>query len=143
MLAWPLGCRSAESVKNSADVLQGVFAIDLTLEEIRSLRALQPRPYREQRHNGMYSIPTLQEYIRLAQSYSRAVGIYPETKHAMWHDSQGLSCMQGSNMTAMLLQVRVKAWQKMHSAAAEALLVRIRSLADVDSVCNAGSPIAS
>lgn len=87
-------------------MLQGIFAIDLTLKEIKALRALQPRPYRNQSHNGLYAIPTLQEYIALAQSSSRQpVGIYPETKHPTWHDSQQLACMRGSNMTALVLQV--------------------------------------
>lgn len=49
---------------------------------------------RDQSHNGKYQIPTLQEVIDLAKSESmrlgRAIGIYPETKHSLFHSALGL-----------------------------------------------------
>ncbi|MEM6448897.1 MAG: glycerophosphodiester phosphodiesterase family protein [Cyanobacteria bacterium P01_D01_bin.105] len=71
------------------------FAEDFTLEEIKQLRAVQPRPYRNQAFNGEFEIPTFQEVIELVQEVSaavgREVGIYPETKHPTFFDEQGLS----------------------------------------------------
>ena len=70
------------------------------------MRALQSSQYRNQSHKGLYSIPTLQEYIAVAQSSARQpMGIYPETKHPTWHDAQQLTCMKGTNMTALVLEV--------------------------------------
>jgi len=65
------------------------FASDFTLAEIKTLRAIQPRPGRPQEYNGLYEIPTLDEVIALAQAQSaatgRTIGIYPEVKHSTFH----------------------------------------------------------
>ena len=45
----------------------GVFANDLTLAELKTLRARQPLPERDQSFNGLYPVPTLEEYIALAK----------------------------------------------------------------------------
>jgi glycerophosphoryl diester phosphodiesterase len=70
------------------------FASDFTLAEIKQLRARQSMEERDQTHNGKYAIPTLQEVIDLAKAESarrgRTVGIYPETKHPMFHSALGL-----------------------------------------------------
>lgn len=67
----------------------GYFASDFTLAEIKSLRARQPYPSRPQQFNGLYSIPTLEEIIELAQQESqkrkRPICIYPEIKHSTFH----------------------------------------------------------
>jgi glycerophosphoryl diester phosphodiesterase len=72
----------------------GFFACDFTLAEIKTLRAVQPMPDRDQSHNGRYAIPTLDEIIALVKRKSaekgRTIGIYPETKHSAWHRSIGL-----------------------------------------------------
>jgi len=72
----------------------GWFAEDFTLAEIKTLRAVQPLAFRDQSHNGLYAIPTLQEVIDLARSESaragRIVGIYPETKHPSYFRAIGL-----------------------------------------------------
>ena len=72
----------------------GWFANDFTLAEIKTLRAVQPLAFRDQSHNGLYEIPTLQEVIDLARSESartgRVVGIYPETKHPSYFRAIGL-----------------------------------------------------
>ena len=72
----------------------GWFTVDFTLEELRTLRAVQPRPGRSKEFDGLFQIPTLEEIIALARSASaaggRTIGIYPETKHPTWHCEQGL-----------------------------------------------------
>lgn len=73
----------------------GWFAEDFTLEEIKTLRAIERLPFRNPFFNGEFEIPTLQEVIDLAKLKSaetgRTIGIYPETKHPTYHDSIGLS----------------------------------------------------
>lgn len=74
--------------------VEGFFAGDFTLAEIKQLRAVQPRAYRPQEHNGKYEIPTFDEIIQLAKDKSaekgRVIGIYPETKHPTYHTDLGL-----------------------------------------------------
>lgn len=69
--------------------LTGWFTIDFTLDELKTLRAIQPRPDRSKEFDGIFEIPTFDEIIELAQRESRhlnrTVGIYPETKHPTWH----------------------------------------------------------
>ncbi len=71
------------------------FAEDFTLEEIKQLRAVQPRDFRDQSFNGEFEIPTFKEVIELVQEVEAEtgvkVGIYPETKHPTFFDEQGLS----------------------------------------------------
>ncbi|MDO4906134.1 MAG: glycerophosphodiester phosphodiesterase [Lautropia sp.] len=73
---------------------EGWFASDFTLEEIKTLRAVQPLAERDQKHNGQHQIPTLQEVIELAQTQGKAsgrtIGIYPETKHPTYHRNLNL-----------------------------------------------------
>jgi len=73
----------------------GWFVEDFTLAEIKTLRAIERLPFRNQAYNGQFEIPTLQEIIDLAKQKSietgRTIGIYPETKHPTYHDSIGLS----------------------------------------------------
>ena len=72
----------------------GFFSEDFTLAEIKSLRAKERLPFRNQGWNGVYEIPTLQEAIDLAKRKSevegRAIGIYPETKHPSYFRSINL-----------------------------------------------------
>jgi len=70
----------------------GWFAEDFTLEELRTLRAVERLPDLRPANtafNGRYQIPTFQEVIDLAKR--EGVGIYPETKHPTYFDSIGLS----------------------------------------------------
>jgi glycerophosphoryl diester phosphodiesterase len=85
-----------KSTKNLDGVeVTGYFAEDFTLAEIKQLRAVQPRSYRDQSFNGEFEIPTFQEVIELVQQIEtesgKKVGIYPETKHPTFFDLQGLS----------------------------------------------------
>jgi glycerophosphoryl diester phosphodiesterase len=70
------------------------FVSDFTLAEMKTLRARQPMKERDQSFNGRFQIPTLQEVIDLAKSESartgRVIGIYPETKHPLFHSALGL-----------------------------------------------------
>ncbi len=86
--------------RQSTKILDGqevtaYFAEDFTLAEIKQLRAVQPRDFRDQSFNGQFEIPTLQEVIELVQDVEaqtgNQVGIYPETKHPTFFDEQGLS----------------------------------------------------
>ncbi|WP_246844210.1 glycerophosphodiester phosphodiesterase family protein [Hydrocoleum sp. CS-953] len=70
------------------------FAEDFTLAEIKQLRAVQSRDFRDQSFNGEFEIPTFQEVIELVQEmeeFGFEVGIYPETKHPTFFDEQDLS----------------------------------------------------
>jgi glycerophosphoryl diester phosphodiesterase len=74
---------------------EGFFASDFTLAEIKTLRAVQAFAERDQKFNGQYNIPTLEEVIALAKSEStrtgRTIGIYPETKHPTYHQRLDLA----------------------------------------------------
>jgi len=69
------------------------YAIDFTLEEIRSLEALERLPDRFPKGKSAFTIPTFEEMIELVQglniSTGRKVGIYPELKQPAWHREQG------------------------------------------------------
>ncbi|MNF58009.1 Glycerophosphoryl diester phosphodiesterase precursor [compost metagenome] len=73
---------------------EGWFVSDFTLAELKTLRAIQPFPDRDQAYNGKFQIPTFEEVLDLARSESarvgRSIGVYAETKHPTWHASLGL-----------------------------------------------------
>lgn len=73
----------------------GWFTTDLTLAELKTLRAKQPMAERDQSHNGKYAIPTLREVLDLARNegarVGRTIGVYPETKHPTYHVTAGLA----------------------------------------------------
>lgn len=58
------------------------FTVDFTLEEIKTLRKVQARSYRDQSYNGQFAMASFEEYVAVAQNSSnpKTVGIYPETK---------------------------------------------------------------
>lgn len=72
--------------------VEGWFAEDFTLAEIRTLRARerlpQLRPGSAQ-HDGAFGIPTFAEVIALAAQAPRPVAIYPETKHPTYFAHEG------------------------------------------------------
>jgi glycerophosphoryl diester phosphodiesterase len=74
--------------------LEGWFAEDFTLAEIKTLRARQSRAYRASAWDGIWEVPTLQEVIDLARRAKTATGrevcLYPETKHPTYFAEQGL-----------------------------------------------------
>jgi glycerophosphoryl diester phosphodiesterase len=69
---------------------EGWFSEDLTLLELRTLRARERLPeLRGTRFDGRFAIPTLDEVVALA---ARAgVGVYPETKHPSYFAGLGLA----------------------------------------------------
>nr|WP_254797721.1 glycerophosphodiester phosphodiesterase [Pseudomonas aromaticivorans] len=73
---------------------EGWFVSDFTLAELKTLRAIQPFPDRDQSYNGKFQIPTFEEVLDLARSESarvgRSIGVYAETKHPTYHASLGL-----------------------------------------------------
>ena len=75
-------------------LVDGWFAEDLTLEEVRTLRARERLASRSHAFDGRFAIPTFDEVIELAQRLGRErgrdVGIYPETKHPAYFRSIGL-----------------------------------------------------
>ena len=75
--------------------VEGWFASDFTLAEIKTLRAEQSRAGRPTGFDGRFRVPTFQQVIRLAKRESRRrgrrIGIYPETKHPTFHRDLGLA----------------------------------------------------
>ncbi|WP_455231190.1 glycerophosphodiester phosphodiesterase [Geopseudomonas aromaticivorans] len=73
---------------------EGWFVTDFTLAELKTLRAIQPFPDRDQSYNGKLQIPTFDEVLDLARSegarLGRSIGVYVETKHPTYHASLGL-----------------------------------------------------
>ncbi len=75
--------------------IEGWFAEDFTLQEIKTLRVKERTDFRDHSKDGLYNVPTFQEMISLVKEKERelgkTIGIYPETKHPSYHDSIGLS----------------------------------------------------
>jgi glycerophosphoryl diester phosphodiesterase len=69
---------------------EGWFTEDLTLEELRTLRACERLPeLRGTAYDGRFAIPTLDEVVALAAH--AGVGVYPETKHPSYFAGLGLA----------------------------------------------------
>ncbi len=75
--------------------VEGWFAEDFTLAEIRTLRAVQPLAFRPHDQDGEHLIPTFVEVLELVvaeqERVGRPIGVYPETKHPTYHDAIGLA----------------------------------------------------
>jgi glycerophosphoryl diester phosphodiesterase len=88
-----------KATKTVDDVeLTGWFTEDFTLEELRTLRAVERLPdVREENtlYDGLYQVPTFTEVLelraRLSEELGREIGVYPETKHPTYFDGLGLS----------------------------------------------------
>ena len=61
---------------------EGFFASDFTLAEIRTLRAVQPRPDRAHRLDGRFAIPTLDEVIALVKRKAAETGMSKRSANA-------------------------------------------------------------
>jgi glycerophosphoryl diester phosphodiesterase len=66
----------------------GWFTEDFTLAEIKTLRAKERLPFRNQSFNGRFEVPAFDEVLELARR--KCVGVYPETKHPSYFRSLGL-----------------------------------------------------
>lgn len=89
------GRKTTKTVDGAA--VTGWFSEDFTLEEIKTLRAVERIPGvrpANARFDGQFEIPTLQEIVDLAQAYEKflghRIGLYPETKHPTYFDRLGL-----------------------------------------------------
>jgi len=77
--------------------LTGWFTEDLTLRELRTLRAVERMPALRQEntvHDGLYQVPTFDEVLellaRLSKELRREIGVYPELKYPTYFRSIGL-----------------------------------------------------
>lgn len=83
-------CQSRAQVITTVLQPQGIFTTDLTLAQIKTLRAKERLPSRDQDYNFLYEVPTLQEYLDVIKNatllHGRVVGAVPETKvrQALW-----------------------------------------------------------
>jgi len=71
--------------------LTGWFVEDLTLDEVKSLRARERIPHvrpASAAFDGLFQVATLDEVLALAAKYG--VGVYPETKHPTYFAELGL-----------------------------------------------------
>jgi glycerophosphoryl diester phosphodiesterase len=66
----------------------GWFSEDFTFAEIKTLRAKERLPFRNQFFNGRFEVPTFSEVLELARQ--KGVGVYPETKHPTYFRELGL-----------------------------------------------------
>ena len=78
--------------------LTGWFTEDFTLEELRTLRAVERLPeVREENtlYDGLFAVPTVEEFLdlraELSRELRREIGAYVETKHPTYFDVIGLS----------------------------------------------------
>ena len=89
--------KSTYYVDDQGRSITDYFTVDFTLEELKQLTCKQRYSYRDHNYNGLYQISTLEEYIMVAQSAGRPVGIYPETKDPIWVNS--LDIIKDANTT--------------------------------------------
>lgn len=77
-----------------SDSATGWFAEDLTLAQLRTLRARERLPSRSHQYDGQFSVPTLDEVlalaVRMTRETGRVIGVYPETKSPTYFRSIGL-----------------------------------------------------
>ena len=74
--------------------IEGWFAQDLSLQEVRSVKARQRFAFRDSRHDGLYAIPMLDEVLELARrrrtTRGRPLGVLIEIKHPTHFAAAGL-----------------------------------------------------
>uniref|UniRef100_J3MMQ8 glycerophosphodiester phosphodiesterase n=1 Tax=Oryza brachyantha TaxID=4533 RepID=J3MMQ8_ORYBR len=68
--------------------LTGFFITDFTLAELKTLRVKQRYAFRDRSHNGESRIITFDEFIDIAVSAERVVGIDPEMKNPVFVNKQ-------------------------------------------------------
>lgn len=74
--------------------VDGWFVEDLTLAELKTLRARERLPFRSHAYDGQFVVPTFDEVLALAdragKARGRVVGVYPELKHPTYFVGIGL-----------------------------------------------------
>ena len=88
-----------------AKTITDIFTVDLTLEELKTIRVKQKYPFRDPNFNDIYQIPTLEEYIQVAKSAKRNIGIYPELKNPEWINSLDILKKAKTTFEDLLLSV--------------------------------------
>jgi glycerophosphoryl diester phosphodiesterase len=84
-----LVCRHDVALADTTDAGDR-FAWDLTLDELKALRARERLPeIRSTEWDGQFEIPTFAEVLELAARVGK--GVYPETKHPAAHRERGLA----------------------------------------------------
>lgn len=73
---------------------EGIFIDDLTLAQVKTLRAKQRVSTRDQSLNGLFVVPTLDEVLKFVADertrVGRVIGVYLELKHPTYFSSQSL-----------------------------------------------------
>lgn len=86
------GLRTTRRV--GGDSISGWFVEDLTIAQLRTLRARERLVSRSHEYDGRYGIPTLDEVfalaVRMSRETGRQVGVYPETKSPSYFRNIGL-----------------------------------------------------
>ena len=76
------------------DTVEGWFAEDFTIDELRQVRARERVATRSRQYDGQFGIPTLEEVLALVRQREREtgrrIGVYPETKHPTYFRNLGL-----------------------------------------------------
>lgn len=74
--------------------ITGWFIEDLTLAELKTLKANERLKFRNHSYDGKFEVPTFAEILILVKQKSleqnREIGVYPETKHPTYFRSIGL-----------------------------------------------------
>ena len=72
---------------------KGVFSEDLTLAQIKKLKAKERLPYRSHKDDGKYDVLTFEEYLQIAkdegEKRGRPIGLIPEIKHSTYFHKLG------------------------------------------------------
>lgn len=73
---------------------EGWFVSDFTLDELKTLNAIQPLAERDQAYNGKFKVPTFEEILQLLvvqrKVTGRNIGLIPEIKHSTYHQQLNL-----------------------------------------------------
>jgi glycerophosphoryl diester phosphodiesterase len=84
--------RRTEIIEGQATT--GWFTTDLTLAELKTLRARERLPFRSHEYDGRFEVPTFEDVLDLAEREARARGrtiaVYPETKHPSYFRERGV-----------------------------------------------------
>ncbi|MCA9572811.1 MAG: glycerophosphodiester phosphodiesterase, partial [Myxococcales bacterium] len=144
--------RRATKTVDGAEIT-GWFAEDLTLEELRTLRAVQPFPSRPHDHDGRYGIPTFAEVLalraELEKEAGRPIGVYPELKHPTYFRALGMpsepgliAALRDAGLVTEDAPVFVQSFEptSLDRVAAELPVRRILLVDDLDASPADGSP---
>ena len=84
--------RTVKRVGNDSSA--GWFVEDLTLAQLRTLRARERLASRSHAYDGQFGVPTLDDVlalaVRMSRETGRVIGVYPETKSPSYFRSIGL-----------------------------------------------------